>query len=223
MSDHPYPPEVAWARFHALMDRMLRSGPPDRRTSSKAASSGVAVLELLHVLLKVLCRDVDVRPADRQLQAAPKAFHGIDVALAPHILAPLVADRLVLVALAAQPPVSAELVGVNGAARLDVLGNDRVKRLLADVRNHVRHHVAAALQHPEDNRLASGTASRRSRPMTADISLVGLDNAAERPLRRPCPPCACGSDGPCARPSDRTRQAGAEAPSRPRRGARSRP
>ena len=34
-----YPRETAWQRFDELLNRMLRSGPPDRRTSFRAASA----------------------------------------------------------------------------------------------------------------------------------------------------------------------------------------
>lgn len=35
-----YPPEIAWARFHDLMDRMLRSSTPSPKMSSRDACAG---------------------------------------------------------------------------------------------------------------------------------------------------------------------------------------
>ena len=62
----------------------------------------VAILKLLHVLLKVLRRNVDVRPANRQLQTRPKPLERVDVAGTPHILTRTVIDSPVIKAEQAQ-------------------------------------------------------------------------------------------------------------------------
>ena len=65
----------------------------------------VAVLKLLHVLLKVLRRNMDVRPADRKLEPRPIAFHRVDMAAVLRIFANAVIDRLMLVSSLGQPTV----------------------------------------------------------------------------------------------------------------------
>ena len=56
----------------------------------------VAILKLLHVLLKVLPRHMNVRPANRQLQPRPKPLDPVNMAIAVNILARPMVDRLML-------------------------------------------------------------------------------------------------------------------------------
>ena len=72
---------------------------------------------------------MDVRPANRKLEARPVSFHAVDVALAVHVLARAVIDRLVLVTGRIKPTIGLKLVGMNRATRLDVFLNDRLQGL----------------------------------------------------------------------------------------------
>ena len=81
-------------------------------------------------------------------------------------------DRLVGVTGLGQSTVGAQLVGVDRAPGFDVFLDKRLERLLADIGNHLRHHVPVALQHPEDDSLVGRVSAA-----------YGLDHASD--LRRP--------------------------------------
>ena len=124
----------------------------------------VAVLKLLRVLRKVLPGNVDVRPADRKLEACPEAFHGVHVATVLRIFASAVIDRLMLVSGLLKPVVRLKLVGMHGATFFDIRLDDRLERLFADVWDDLGHHVAVPLHHAEYHGLVPPVAP----PLTLD-------------------------------------------------------
>ena len=122
-------------------------------------------------------------PANRQLQPRPKPLKAVDVAVAVHIFSGSVVDRLMLKTGLVQTVVGRQLVAVDRAALLNVLFDNRMQRLFANVLDNLRHYIAVAFQHPEHDRLArSPTPALAARALAAHIGLVNLDGPAQRPL-----------------------------------------
>lgn len=90
-------------RFNRLMEAMATKPPlstPSGTLEEACPASDarpthvVTILKLPKVLLKVLTRDVNVRPVDAAFQVRPVAFDRIGMDVAAHILAFAVVDRL---------------------------------------------------------------------------------------------------------------------------------
>ena len=149
-----YPPEVAWQRFNALLERMLRSGPPALRTSFRDASGGYSDTQ------------TPLHTSEGASATRERASHGSTASDAPKSPQSQSAARL-------------EFVRMNGATRLDVLGDKRLQSPLSNVRDNVRHHVSVALNHPEYDglvrRAATAFATGRA---PANVGFVGFDLAA---------------------------------------------
>ena len=133
----------------------------DQGTEQGFAASAHVVHELEEAEVKrqLVLRDAPMR-AQPGAQQRPKAFHGVDVHLAEPvpvlvagILAPGVADGLVPIAPGWQASIDAVFVRVDEGARGDRGGDDRLDRGLLHVGQHMQHHLAAALDQPEDWRL----------------------------------------------------------------------
>ena len=122
-------------------------------------------------------------PTDRQLQPRPKPLDPVNVAIAVNIFARTVIHRLVLIPGLGKPAVGLQFVAVHRTALFDVPLDDRLKRFLLNVWDNFCHHVAAAFQHSEHNRLVGGSATAlTARPLPADICFVYLDDPAQRSL-----------------------------------------
>ena len=98
---------------------------------SRPLPAVVAILKLLHVLLKVLLRNVNVRPADRQLQSRPKSLDPVNMTVAINIFPCAMIHRLMLETGLGKTAVGFQFVGINRASCYDVLFNDRLKSLLS--------------------------------------------------------------------------------------------
>ena len=83
---------------------------------------------------------------------------------------------------APQAQVGAKLVSYDCGAAGDIALDDRLQRLLTDVRHHLGHHVAAALSHAEYDRLVGLIATSLALHAPADIGFICLDDPAQRVL-----------------------------------------
>ncbi len=92
----------------------------------------VAILKLLHVLLKMLLRNMDVSPADRKLQPCPKTLDTVNMAITINILSSAMIDRFMIISGFRQSCVGFQFVGVNRAALFHVLLNNRLQRFFCE-------------------------------------------------------------------------------------------
>src|SRR4051812_32448331 len=116
-------------------------------------------LEEAEIERQLVLREAPVR-AEPGAQQRPEPFHGVDVHLAEAvpvlvagILAPGMADRLVLIAPVLQAGVDAILVGVDEGALSGGARDDRLDRPLLYVGQHAQDHPTTPLGQAEDRGL----------------------------------------------------------------------
>jgi hypothetical protein len=141
----------------------------------------VTVLKLAEVLGQMLSRNVNVRPEDRALEVAPEAFQAVRVMDAVNPLLSGVRDDAVLVAAIGEVPIGRPFVAADRRAGLDLLDDDRLKRLAPHVRYDAGHHVAVPLQHPEYDCLAFNVA--RQIAVAVNLGHVLADFVPDAPSR----------------------------------------
>ena len=130
-----------------------------------------AILKLCQILRQMLRADMNMRAIDPALHRCPKAFNAVGrSAIKADIFVRAVVDRHVPVAAIGQAKVGAQFVGVDRAARDHIGVDHRQQGGAALVGDNLRHHVPAALNHAQHDRLG------RAEP--ADESLVNLDMLA---------------------------------------------
>ena len=79
--------------------------------------------------------------------------------------------------------ISAEIIGLDSAAALDVFGDQRLKGSAFDVGNGTGAQYAVTLHHAEHNRLSLGSASREALDpglATADVGFIQFDTSGHR-------------------------------------------
>ena len=93
-----YSPEIAWQRFHALLNAALRSSPPSRRKSARAASGGCSGTQTPSRKSEGASstRETWVPRIDN-FSRAQKALKAVDVAIAVHIFPGSMVDRFMVV------------------------------------------------------------------------------------------------------------------------------
>ena len=127
-----------------------------------------AILKLRQILRKVTGTDMDMRSVDPTLDSRPEAFNRVGRStIEADIFMRAVIDRHVPVPALGEAKIGAQFIGVDSAAGDHVGVDDRAQGCPALVRDNMRLHVAAALQHPHNDRLGGAE--------TADESLVDLD------------------------------------------------
>ena len=174
------PPDVAWPRFTRQWSRCLETRHQFVENPARSLPAVIAIFKLLHILLKVLRGNVDVGPADRKLEPRPEAFDAVGMNRSSDIFACAVVHRIVIETGAPQAQVGAKLVSYDCGAAGDIALDDRLQRLLTDVRHHLGHHVAAALSHAEYDRLVGLIATSLALHAPADIGFICLDDPAQR-------------------------------------------
>ena len=113
----------------------------------------VAILNLLHILLQVRLRNVNVRPANRKLQPGPEPFNRINMTIAINIFAIPVINRFMVITNFRQATIRTKLISMNSASGFDVLCNNWLKCVSADVWDYFCHYLACTFQQPKYNRL----------------------------------------------------------------------
>jgi hypothetical protein len=125
---------------------------------------------------------MNVGAPDAALEMLPKVLKPVRMAFTQDILFLAMLDREMGITLCGQVTVRKHLVRVNRCAFGHVLLNQSHQQLLFAVRNHLGHYLAVPLQHPENNRLASGPASERPMPFAANKGFIGFDGVKQREL-----------------------------------------
>src|SRR5271165_895082 len=139
-----------------------------------------AKLELAKVLRKMAAGHMNVCAFDGAFKQAPEALNRVRVVPAPYPFVLSMVHGAVLVAAPHKPGIGSQFIGADRGACLDVLKNVLLKGLALNVIDYAGHHVAAALDHAEDNRLAGCSTPAFSGTLAANHRFVDLDVALKR-------------------------------------------
>ena len=127
-----------------------------------------AILKLRQILRQMLRADMDMRPIDPAFHSGPEPFDSIGrSAVEADIFVRAVVDRHMPVTTIGQAKVGAQFIGVDRAAGDHVSIDHWEQSGAALVGDNRRHHVPAALDHTQHNRLGGAE--------SADESFVDLD------------------------------------------------
>jgi len=117
---------------------------------------------------------------DRAFDLRPEALKAVGVVNAVNVALLSVIDRAVGVANFVETVICAPFVGADGRILFHVANDVRLKRSLLRIRNNARHHIAAAFQHSENNRLAFRAAPGDAMRAPANIGFVKFNVTRER-------------------------------------------
>ena len=94
-----------------------------------------------------------MRPANRKLQPSPEPLKTINVTIAINIFSFPMIHRFVVKTGFGQSIVGAQFISMNSASRFDVLCNNWLKRVSANVGDYFCHYLPCTFQQPKYNRL----------------------------------------------------------------------
>ena len=139
--------------------------------------------ELLDVAVQVLRRHLVEHAGMSALEHRPEAFDAVRVRLIPDVFGDAVADRLVGVR---ERFVDQRVIGVDGGARIRVVGHEAVQGQLVRPLDHFcRHTIRGAVLGAHHGSLAGRAATRERGPfrvahvlaLPAEVRLVNLDRS----------------------------------------------